>query len=43
MEKKYNVKDFPTRLTLAIRTRSSVQNLPKLLGQSYGAIMEYLN
>ncbi|MFX0037087.1 MAG: GyrI-like domain-containing protein [Candidatus Hermodarchaeota archaeon] len=39
---KYNIKDFPTRLTLAIRTRSPVQNLPQLLGQSYGAIMEYL-
>ncbi len=42
MEKKHIIKDFQTRLTLAIRTRSPVQNLPKVLGQSYGAIMKYL-
>ena len=42
MEKKYIIKDLPTRLTLAVRTRSPVQNLPQVLGQSYGAIMKYL-
>ena len=27
--------------TLAIRTRTAVQNLPQVLGQAYGAIMQY--
>ena len=36
------IKDQPARTTLAIRTRTDVQNLPKLLGQGYGAIAGYL-
>jgi effector-binding domain-containing protein len=30
-----------TQPTLAIRTRAAVQNLPQVMGQAYGAIMQY--
>jgi effector-binding domain-containing protein len=33
--------DRPAQLTLAIRTRTPVQNLPQVVGQAYGAIMQY--
>jgi hypothetical protein len=42
MTNKFEVKDIPARITLAVRTRSPVQNLPQVLGESYGAIMAYL-
>ncbi|OQY41540.1 MAG: AraC family transcriptional regulator [Anaerolineaceae bacterium 4572_78] len=32
----------PTQPTLSIRTSSAVQDLPDVLGQSYGAISQYL-
>jgi effector-binding domain-containing protein len=35
--------DRPAQPVLSIRTHSSVQNLPAILGQSYGAIMQYLS
>ncbi len=36
------IKDQPLQPTLAIRTRAAVQDLPQVLGQAYGAIMQYL-
>ena len=42
MEYKFELKDLPTRLTLAIHIRSSVQDLPQVLGEVYGAIMAYM-
>ena len=42
MSNKFEVKDIPTRITLTVRTRSPVQNLPQVLGEVYGAIMTYL-
>jgi len=39
---KFEVKDIATRITLSVRTRSPVQNLPQVLGEIYGAIMTYL-
>jgi effector-binding domain-containing protein len=33
--------DRSTQPTLTIRTRSAVQNLPQVLGQAWGAIMQY--
>ena len=36
------VKEQPPQPTLTIRTRTSVQNLPQLIGKSYGAIIQYL-
>lgn len=36
------IKEQPAQPTLSIRTRAAVQALPQLLGQSYGAIMQYL-
>jgi effector-binding domain-containing protein len=35
------VLDRPSQPTLAIRTRSAVQGLPQVLGQAWGAIMQY--
>ena len=37
------IKELPKRNTLSIRTRSSVQNLPQVIGESYGSIMQYLS
>jgi effector-binding domain-containing protein len=36
------IKQQPAQPTLAIRTRTSVQELPQLIGQAYGAIAQYL-
>ncbi len=36
------VKEQTTQLTLSVRTRSAVQNLPQTLGQAYKALWEYL-
>jgi hypothetical protein len=33
--------DRSVQPTLAIRTRTAVQNLPQVLGQAYSAIMQY--
>jgi effector-binding domain-containing protein len=33
--------DLSAQPTLAIRTRTAVQNLPQVLGPAYGAIMQY--
>jgi effector-binding domain-containing protein len=42
MSYKCKVKEQPSRATLAIRTRVSVQDLPQVLGRAYGAIAQYL-
>ncbi len=34
--------DIPETHTLSIRTRTKVEDLPVLIGQSYGAIMQYM-
>lgn len=36
------IKELNAQPTLAIQTRTPVQNLPKILGESYTAIMEYM-
>lgn len=36
------IKDQPLQRTAAIRTRTAVEKLPAVIGQSYGAIMKYL-
>lgn len=36
------LREQPTQPTLTIRTRTAVQNLPQLIGQSYGAIAAHL-
>jgi effector-binding domain-containing protein len=36
------VKEQPLQPTLSVRTRASVQELPQVLGQAYGAIYQYL-
>lgn len=36
------IKDQPAQPTLSIRTRASVGQLSQLLGQTYGALMQYL-
>lgn len=36
------IEDRPAQAVLAIRTRTAVQNLPQLLGQAYGTIMQHL-
>lgn len=43
MAYKCEVKEQPTQPTLSIRTRTSVQELPQVLGQAYGAIAQYLD
>ena len=43
MANKFKILNLPTRLALIIRARSSVQNLPNILGEAYGAIMAHLN
>jgi effector-binding domain-containing protein len=35
-------KDQPAQPVLSIRTHAAVQDLPKVFGQAYGAIMQYL-
>ena len=42
MAYKCEVKEQPHQPTLSIRTRTSVQELPQVLGQAYGAIAQYL-
>ncbi|MGD1993309.1 MAG: GyrI-like domain-containing protein [Anaerolineae bacterium] len=42
MSYKCKVEERSAQPTLAIRTRTSVEHLPKILGQSYGAIGQYL-
>ena len=36
------VKEQPAQTVLSIRTRTSVEDLPQVLGQAYGAIAQYL-
>jgi effector-binding domain-containing protein len=36
------VKEQPAQTTLSIRTRTAVQNLPRVLGEGYGQIAQYL-
>ena len=36
------VKEQPARPTLSIRTRTSVENLPQVLGKAFGDIAQYL-
>jgi len=42
MSYKCEVREQPAQATLAVRTRTSVQELPQVLGQTYGAIAQYL-
>jgi effector-binding domain-containing protein len=42
MTYKCEVKEQDAQLTLSIRTKTSVQDLPQVLGKSYGAIAQYL-
>jgi len=42
MSYKCEVKEQPAQVTLAIRTRASVQELPQAIGEAYGAIAQYL-
>jgi effector-binding domain-containing protein len=37
-----DINELPARPTLSVHTHGPVQNLPQLLGQAYGAIMQYL-
>jgi effector-binding domain-containing protein len=37
------IKDQPERPTLSVRARAAVQDLPQLFGQTYGALMQYMN
>lgn len=37
------IKDQPERPTLSVRTRAAVQDLPQLFGQTFGALMQYMN
>jgi effector-binding domain-containing protein len=41
MEYQVELLDRPAQPTLAIRTRTPVQSLPQVLGQAYGAIIQY--
>ncbi len=41
MPYKCEVIDRPAQPALAVRTRAAVQNLPAVLGQAYGAIMQH--
>ena len=36
------VKEFPDRPVLSVRTHAGVQELPRVLGDIYGRIMQYL-
>lgn len=36
------LKDYPDRYTLTMRTRTSIQNLPQFLGAAYGRIANYI-
>ena len=36
------IKEHPAQPTLTIRTRTTIQDLPRLLGESYGTIGQYL-
>ena len=42
MAYKCEVKEQPPQPTLSIRTRTSVEELPQVLGKAYGAIAQYL-
>ncbi len=42
MSYQVELKDQPAQPVLSVRTKSSVDQLPKLFGRVYGAIMEYL-
>lgn len=43
MSLKFEVLEAAAQSVISIRTRCSVENLPKVLGEAYGAIMNYLN
>jgi effector-binding domain-containing protein len=42
MSFKCEIKEMPAQPALAIRTRTSVQNLPQTIGECYGKVMGYL-
>ena len=42
MDYKCEIKEMPAQPVLSIRTKSAVQELPQVLGASYGAIAQYL-
>ena len=42
MSNQCDVRELPAQLVLAIRTRTTIQDLPQFLGRAYGAIAEYL-
>jgi effector-binding domain-containing protein len=42
MSHKCELKEQPARSTLAIRTRAAVQDLSRILGETYGTIAQYL-
>jgi effector-binding domain-containing protein len=42
MSYQIEIKQQPVQPALVIRTRAAVQDLPRLFGESYGAIMQYL-
>jgi effector-binding domain-containing protein len=42
MSYKCEVREQPAQPTLAVRTRTSVQELPQVMGQTYGIIAQYL-
>jgi effector-binding domain-containing protein len=42
MSYKFEVKEQPAQPTLAIRRRTSVEELPQVMGSTYGAVAQYL-
>ncbi len=42
MDYKCEIKEMPAQPVLSIRTKSAVQELPQVLGASYGAIAQYM-
>ena len=43
MNYQFELVEKPAQSVISIRTRSSVENLPQVLGGVYGSIMNYLN
>src|SRR4030042_2762496 len=42
MDYQCEVKEQPAQLTVSIRTRAAVQDLPQVIGGAYGTIVQYL-
>jgi effector-binding domain-containing protein len=42
MSQIYELFEIPVTHTLSIRTNTRVEDLPQLIGQSYGAVMQYM-